>query len=214
MATPRRQSNGTTLAALSSGALLGVILLATTGCTPNEEITRTTEPRVEYGKSDEPKAAHPQVEKIPTRILGAIAAADEGESWFFKMMGPAEEVSKQEAAFDAFVSSIEIGNQKNRPVSWRLPEGWREGPQKGRYATLLTSPAKDAVELAVSTAGGNLLDNVNRWRGQVGLEPVKQENLEAACREVTTKQGKKLIRVDAKGMAAPGPAMPPFMKGK
>jgi hypothetical protein len=62
-------------------------------------------------------------------------------------------------------------------------------------------------------AGGTLLGNVNRWRGQVGLPEITPDKLGTDCREVSTKQGKKVMRVDVSGMAAPGPAMPPFMKG-
>jgi hypothetical protein len=153
--------------------------------------------------------------KIPTRLLAVVAPAAEGGSWFFKLMGPAETVAKQEAAFDAFVSSIQFTDDKDKPVTWTLPEGWREGPRKGRYATILTCPEDETIELTVMPAGGNLLDNVNRWRrDQLSLEELKADALDTVCREVTTKQGKKVMRVDLTGMATKGRAMPPFMKGR
>jgi hypothetical protein len=190
------------------------IPLALAGCNFGEGVSRTTEPRVESVKAPSPHGEMPKVEKVPTRILGAIAAVENGQSWFFKMTGPAEAIAKKEPAFDEFLSSIKFDSEKDKPVAWTLPEGWREGDQKGRYATLLTGPEADAIEISVMLLGGDLLANVNRWRAQVGLEPVKQDTLQSCCREITTKSGKKITRVDVSGMAGPGPAMPPFMHMK
>jgi hypothetical protein len=189
--------------------MLGMAMLNLLGCRAEEDITRTTERRVDYEKKETPKS-----DKVPTRILAVIAPGDEGQSWFFKLMGPADDVAKAQSAFDAFVASIEFANKADKPVTWVLPEGWRDGPKKSRYATILIGAGDEPLELTVISAGGNLLDNVNRWRGQVGLDPLKQENLSESSREVTTKQGKKVTRVDVSGMAEKGPQMPPFMKGK
>jgi hypothetical protein len=204
----------TDYAASAIRSACGIILVALVGCGPSEEITRTTEARIDFAKADQLKPNAPNGEKIPTRILGAIAQEGDGPSWFFKLMGPKDAVSKQEPAFDSFLSSIEFLKQGEKPLNWTLPEGWREGPRKGRYATLLTGPEGDSVELSVMQAGGNLLDNVNRWRGQVGLESVPEEKLGDSSKEVTTKQGRKVMRVDVSGMAGKGAPMPPFMKGQ
>jgi len=187
------------------------------GCKPSDEITSTTEPRV---KEERPPALiPPRVNphgakddlKVPTRILGIIASQGDGNSWFFKAMGPADLLDKEAAAFDEFLASLAFdGGAK---VTWKLPAGWRDGPEKqGRYATLLLGPGKDAIELSVLSLGGNLLDNINRWRGQVGLDPLPLEQMGDTAKEVSTKQGKKVTRVDLSGTAGKGPAMPPFMK--
>ncbi len=203
-----------------SGAAGMFALLLFAGCRPNDPISKTTEPRIDYANADRLKQvqAMPEpagnAEKIATRTLGAISENEEGASWFFKMRGPAEEVGKQESAFDSLLASVDFTKQRDKPVNWQMPEGWHEGPDKGRYATLVTGPAVDAVEVSVMRVGGSLLDNVNRWRGEVGLEKITADDLKTCTREVTTKQGKKLMRVDVSGMAKPGPAMAPFMKGK
>lgn len=62
--------------------------------------------------------------------------------------------------------------------TWTVPAGWQKvaGEKPMRVATF-TCPEG---EIAVSQFGGNaggLLANVNRWRGQVGLEPVTAEQL-------------------------------------
>jgi hypothetical protein len=194
----------------------GLFLFASAGCRPGDEISRVTEPRDDFGKREAAKGNPAAEAKIPTRLLAVIAPAPEGQSWFFKLMGPAELVGRQESAFDAFVSSIKFTDQQDKQVTWVLPEGWREGPKKPiRYATILPCPEDDTVELAVTLFGGGLLENVNRWRvQQLGLEAVKQDQLDTVCREVQTIQGKKVMRVDLSGMAPKGPVMPPFMKGR
>jgi hypothetical protein len=184
----------------------GALLLIGIGCNGNDEIVRTTEPRTEYGKSDQPPA-----EKVSTRILGAIADAGDGQSWFFKIMGPAEAVAKEEEAFDSFLKSVQFNNADEKP-SWTLPEGWRAGPKKdGRQATLLIGTGDKPLDMSVIRAGGALLDNINRWRGQVGLPDIKQDELNTCSKEVTTSQGKKLTRVDLTGVASEKSTMPPFM---
>ncbi len=173
--------------------------------------------RVDLSGTAPVRSAMPPVvnAKIPTRLLAVIAPGADGQSWFFKLMGPAAPVGKQESAFDAFVSSIQFTEQKDKPVTWVLPEGWRDGPKKLRYATILPCPEDDTIELAIMPAGGSLLDNVNRWRrDQLGLEELKTDELGSVCREVTTIQGKKVTRVDLSGTAQKGSAMPPFMKGR
>lgn len=40
------------------------------------------------------------------RLLGVITAESKGQTWFFKMTGPAELVGKQKPAFEAFIDSV------------------------------------------------------------------------------------------------------------
>ncbi len=53
---------------------------------------------------------------------------------------------------------------------WTVPEGWREaaGNQFSKAAFVVADGDK-SVKLTVSTAGGDLLQNVNRWRMQLSL---------------------------------------------
>lgn len=41
-----------------------------------------------------------------------------------------------------------------------------------------------SLEVTVITAGGNLLANVNRWRGQLELSPINEEQLEKSIVDV------------------------------
>jgi len=69
---------------------------------------------------------------------------------------------------------------------WTLPAGWQERPGEGmRYATLVVDATNPPLEIRVtplSLAARDPLGNINRWRGQIGLEPVTQEQLPTVAR--------------------------------
>lgn len=71
-------------------------------------------------------------------------------------------------------------------VVWTVPEGWRTATsdQPMRIATLRAGPG-EGVEVTLSAfAGeaGGLLANINRWRGQLGIEPTTEADLAGAIR--------------------------------
>ena len=62
-------------------------------------------------------------------------------------------------------------------LKWVVPEGWKSvAASTMRYASFaIAGPDGATADLSVSTFPGDVggdLQNVNRWRGQVGLEPV------------------------------------------
>jgi len=62
--------------------------------------------------------------------------------------------------------------------TYQVPEGWEAlGPAPMRKAAFQVADGDRKAEITISTAGGGLLDNVNRWRGQVMLEPIDEEQL-------------------------------------
>ena len=64
-------------------------------------------------------------------------------------------------------------------LRYEAPEGWKEEPASGfRQASFQVSDAGQKAEITVVTAGGDLLANVNRWRGQIELKPTTQEQLD------------------------------------
>ena len=81
--------------------------------------------------------------------------------------------------------------QGNRtpPVEYRAPADWKEGPDpKGMALTVFRiGEGERGAEVSVTplagTAGG-LLPNVNRWRGQVGLEPISEEQLRREAKSI------------------------------
>ena len=67
-----------------------------------------------------------------------------------------------------------------KPVDWKLPAGWAALPdsgmsQFGRVATIAVSPEDPSFTLGVhrldQPGSGELLPNLNRWEGQLGLPP-------------------------------------------
>jgi hypothetical protein len=78
-----------------------------------------------------------------------------------------------------------------------------------RLVTFLPPGEGKQPELYLSQPfGGSLLDNVNRWRGEVGLPPVKETELSSVVTEV--KLGDvKAYRVDFSGPGGKN-RMPPF----
>ena len=68
-------------------------------------------------------------------------------------------------------------------IAWTLPGGLRvqEGRRFMRYATLEIGTCEDFVEGAITrldSAGGPRLDNINRWREQVGMPAIDDAALD------------------------------------
>jgi hypothetical protein len=73
-----------------------------------------------------------------------------------------------------------------RVVAWSVPEGWRTitSDQPMRIATFRAG-AGEGVEVTLSAFpgdAGGLLANINRWRGQLGMEPTNEAELAGAIR--------------------------------
>ena len=71
---------------------------------------------------------------------------------------------------------------------WDLPDGWKKeaGQKPMRVATFLVGEDKATVEVVVTqlpSPVGTLLGNVNRWRGQVGLEALTNETFTELARD-------------------------------
>lgn len=68
---------------------------------------------------------------------------------------------------------------------WAVPAGWTEdpNPRQMRLATYIAPDPAGPVEVAVTRFGGRVggeLANVNRWRGQLGLPPIMEAELDEA----------------------------------
>lgn len=68
-------------------------------------------------------------------------------------------------------------------LQWELPEGWKEGaPSEIRLASFRVkgdgNQEADVSVVPLAGGAGGDLSNVNRWRGQVSLEPVTEAELE------------------------------------
>jgi len=66
-------------------------------------------------------------------------------------------------------------------IIYQVPEGWDDRGASGiRKAHLQVSDANGSAELTVTVFPGDvggILANINRWRGQIQLDPITQEQI-------------------------------------
>jgi hypothetical protein len=143
----------------------------------------------------------PESGNPPTRLLAAIIPHD-GRAWFFTLKAPEAVAAAQKANFEKFIHSIQFptgptsssssaddsgkANHGFGPTDQRFklakcttPAGWQEQPGSNamRVTSFRVGSGDQQAEVVVSRIPqqgiGNLPDNINRWRGQVGLEPIE-----------------------------------------
>jgi hypothetical protein len=94
------------------------------------------------------------------------------------------------------------GAPQTAEFTWKVPEGWTEGPAKQLRVVTFRPDADPRVECYVTIlagAAGGLEANVNRWRQQMRLAPLSGEAL--ATLEVVTVLGREARMVDIDGGA-------------
>jgi hypothetical protein len=87
--------------------------------------------------------------------------------------------------------------------AWTVPAGWQEVPAAqfllAEYSIAGVDGAKAEVNVAqLSGNGGGVLPNVNRWRGQIGLDPVDEIGLAKLATTVAVAGGQATF-VDMSG---------------
>ncbi|MFW6060863.1 MAG: hypothetical protein ACODAQ_11835, partial [Phycisphaeraceae bacterium] len=80
-------------------------------------------------------------------------------------------------------SSDAKGTTIDEEAAWVVPEGWRvlEASRPMRVATFVVDDQAGPVEVAVTRFAGDVggvLANVNRWRGQLDMEPIGEADLD------------------------------------
>ncbi|MBI5381096.1 MAG: hypothetical protein HZA31_04280 [Opitutae bacterium] len=89
-------------------------------------------------------------------------------------------------------------------LSWTAPTHWQTKPasamRRGSYAIRGESDATaDLSIIAFPGAAGGLSDNLNRWRGQVGLPPLSAEQLKSETLNVKADSGLEFSVIDVVG---------------
>jgi hypothetical protein len=187
----------------------GLAAAAVLGCQQAEEIQRYQVPRA------------PRI-----RMLAALIPHGE-RTWFVKVTGPDATVEEHKRAFRQFIGSFHFNNEDKGkpPLTWTVPGNWKEvdaKPARGefqRFATFrLRAQQGDELELTIFALGragqaGDVLANVNRWRGQLGLEPVTAEGLKGLIDELKVEDTTAIL-VDMLGTGSRLAATrPPFAGG-
>ena len=206
---PTSPRNPSIVARAASGFLLaGVSLLC--GCEHQEQVASYTVPRHESLQTPEFLAATAKRKAQPARMLAAIVPHG-SELWFFKLQGPPDDVAARDREFHEFLKSVRFANDMK--IEWTLPATWKEKPgNENRYATLVLSEQPPLeVTVTVLAAGTDdrteqLLNNINRWRGQLDLPHIEADDL--PTRTETIQAGELTITaINIAGKAAPKSAM-------
>lgn len=140
-----------------------------------------------------------------TCALAGISACDRDEVTHFRVAKAPAATPAMPAGMDAAADVAPPGRPPGGGLRWTLPKGWSE-TQGGsmRYASFKI-PVEGTVDASVvvlpGPAGGELA-NVNRWRGQIGLEPLDEAALAAARKTVATKAGPLKVYDFASGGAS------------
>lgn len=106
-------------------------------------------------------------------------------------MAPAAPMAADSMA-GADASTIPVGSDA---LTWTAPADWQakatSAMRKGSYAVPAPGPNAtddDAADLAIFAFPGDtggLLSNLNRWRGQIGLPPIQENELPQATTQLT-----------------------------
>ncbi len=192
--------------------VLLLVLLAATGCNQPEEIVthRIPKSRSNLDKFDRrpmSSARRTAAPTVPTRmVVGLVERSD--ATWFFKIQGPVDQVNLAEPVWREFFGSLRFNNDEQ--PEWDLPTGWSKGRSSSmRFATLNLTSTVPPLEMSISSLGPNqnLLDNVNRWRGQLALDGLEKEQIK--LNEIDF-DGGSMVLFDEVGLAstaAGGPMM-------
>jgi hypothetical protein len=166
----------------------------------SDEVARALTPTVVAGAQGQAFEIAGSRGGKPTRTVTAILHRG-AESWFFKMSGDDATVIAQKPAFFEFVKTIQFiegapaaaqkpaapaaaphAHGEHKHFHWEVPRGWTAaapGPmQEAKFSVPEVDGAKAEVTISVfpSDTGGTLA-NVNRWRQQIGLEPIQADAL-------------------------------------
>lgn len=140
-----------------------------------------------------------------TAIFAGILPS-EGSTWFFKLTGATDHLVDNREGFGNLLASLaprettergrlatasaspaRVATQRNAEapsLPWTTPEGWQPKQTSGMRVASFSVPGGDGETADVSViplgeAAGDLLPNVNRWRGQIGLDPVDAVGMES-----------------------------------
>lgn len=94
-----------------------------------------------------------------------------------KSAPPADVSSAQRFGMTSPAMQTQGSGMGEAKFTWNTPEGWAEAPLSSMRPINLKpagDPKAECYLTQLGGAGGGLVDNVNRWRKQMGLDPVDE----------------------------------------
>ena len=120
-----------------------------------------------------------------SHIFGTVINVGDGKTWFVKAVGPAESIDAVKADLVAFSKTFRIRQEggehehareptDSSQATWTPPQEWNND---SNASTVLIAAflADEGVRITLTSLkgqGGGELGNINRWRNQLGLDPV------------------------------------------
>jgi len=124
------------------------------------------------------------------RMVAAIVDPGDGKTWFVKATGDPDPIGALLPEFTLFARSFRTevkpattsspagtGSEQSvldRLGSYTPPDNWTRDPNASSVVAAAYTAGTGAriTATVLGGQGGGILPNINRWRGQVGLEPV------------------------------------------
>ena len=119
---------------------------------------------------------------------------------------PASEIPRSATSRSSSSAGSESSASERPAVPWTVPAGWEEMPASGmRVASYgVKRPDGRSVDISVVAMGGGAggeLENVNRWRDQIGLEPATEADL-AGLRSIIPAGNRQVVMYQLDGKKA------------
>jgi hypothetical protein len=171
------------------------LIVASAGC-QEARIEHYQAPHVQEAERERPRA----------RMLAVILPQTKEATWFFKLVGRDPDVQAHRNEYDEFLKSVRFPGDPARPIEWKAPAAWERYPGSPvNYASFRVGPKDAPVSFTVTRLGPEareLLPNVNRWRNQLALKPIKSDELKNYVTDMKLPAGQGWL-VDIAG-ATPG----------
>ncbi len=139
----------------------------------------------------------------PKRTLAIIVPRSDA-TWFLKLNGPGDAVAADAATFREFGTSIQFSDG-DPPMRYTTPKDWRiddspaaKGGMFPRFVTFRTTNDSEVIVTKLGPEAGAVLPNVNRWRGEVNLNPIAESELPPLIEPIEI-GGTKATFVDVNG---------------
>ncbi len=140
------------------------------------------------------------------RIIAGIAPTNSA-TLFFKIRGNSELTEEQKPDFIKWVAAVCNAQTENKSpemaampessappqIKWQTPKDWTQVPPSTmRYATFSTAGENGGkIDISVVTFpgdGGSDVDNINRWRRQIGLAPADENAVTSEINPLKTEE--------------------------